>query len=62
MHSNAIFATTYYGAGGKRWIMVDVDYITALVNCRQIAANCRYVTRGLYITSSGATTLLLSFL
>jgi hypothetical protein len=36
--------------------------ITALANCRQIAANCRHVTRGLYITLSGATTLLLSFL
>ena len=42
--------------------MVDVDYSTALVNCRQIAANCRHMTRGLYITSSGAAALLLSFL
>ena len=49
--------------------MVDVDYITALADYRQIAANCRhviascrYVTRRLYITSSGATALLLSFL
>ena len=43
--------------------------VTALANCRQIAANCRhvmascrYVTRGLYITLSGATAFLLSFL
>ena len=43
--------------------------VIALANCRQIAANwrhvmasCRHATRGLYITSSGAAALLLSFL
>ena len=47
-------------------------YVTALIivlaNCHQIAAKCHhiivtyyYVTRGLYIALSGATTLLLSF-
>ena len=52
----------------RRWWKM-VDYVTALVNCRQITVNCRYImascrhmTRGLYITSSGAAALLLSFL
>jgi hypothetical protein len=35
--------------------MYNMAYVTAL-------ANCRHVTRGLYITSSGAAALLLSFL
>jgi len=39
-----------------------IQNVTVLVNCRQIAATCRHVTRGLYIASSGASVLPLSFL